>query len=122
MGMQIDERTIGAGVVRGAHGATAGHDPRTTRAYRRAAVRRWASTRGTARAHRQALRIPPRMLGEAERRHLIRRAEKHLVSTMRACPAPGISPFTWQEKLTIGAAVFGGALIVALLAATSGAR
>ncbi len=55
-------------------------------------------------------------LSDTEQKRRLDRLAKYLVRTIRACPAPGIAPFTARDWLLIGAAGFLPYLIVFWLA------
>ncbi len=55
-------------------------------------------------------------LSDTEQKRRLDRLAKYLVLTIRACPAPGIAPFTARDWLLIGAAGFLPYLIVFWLA------
>jgi hypothetical protein len=61
--------------------------------------------------------LPP--LTEVERRRRMDRVTAYLIRTMRACPAPGIAPFTTRDWLLIAGAVVLPYLLVFALTATA---
>lgn len=84
----------------------------------RPALRRHARERLAAR-QRPTVGLPatPTVpLSDAERRRRLDRLADYLVRTMRACPAPGVAPFTVRDWLLIGAIVGLPSLVVIGLA------
>jgi hypothetical protein len=63
---------------------------------------------------------PP--LTEVERRRRVDRVAAYLVRTMRACPAPGIAPFTTRDWLLLGSAVVLPYVLVFALSPTARSR
>jgi hypothetical protein len=61
-------------------------------------------------------------LTENERRRRIERVAAYLVRTMRACPAPGIAPFTTRDWLLIASVVLLPYMLVFGLAAIAPAH
>jgi hypothetical protein len=89
-------------------------------AARRRSHRRFAH-RGehTSGTQRVTLVRPHPPLTEVERRRRVDRVAAYLVRTMRACPAPGIAPFTTRDWLLVAGVVVLPYLLVLALAATA---
>jgi hypothetical protein len=102
----VDERTLEA---RGA-ARRRSHRPFVHRRMHKSGTQRLAMVRS----------LQP--LTEAERRRRLDRVAAYLVRTMRACPAPGIAPFTTRDWLLIAGVVVLPYLLIFALTATAPIR
>jgi hypothetical protein len=99
----LDERTI----VPGRAARHRSHRPFAHRRTRTSGIQRVATARA----------LP--LLTEVERGRRVDRVAAYLVWTMRACPAPGIAPFTTRDWLLVGGVVVLPYLLVFALATTA---